>query len=130
MTSPVRPSSPPMNLAREGEDDRLREITLLTNLLVMEEQRNEEYKARLRWSSAVHEHLLQTSRWWALLSPVKRRRRQLEILKAAGLFDHEAYLRRYPDVVASGIDPLSHYLSHGLSEGRSGASDKLPADRG
>jgi Glycosyl transferase family 2/F5/8 type C domain len=36
----------------------------------------------------------------------------------AGVFDADWYGRRYPDVIASGIDPLLHYLSHGLSEGR------------
>jgi hypothetical protein len=33
-------------------------------------------------------------------------------------FDPVFYLKRYPDVAAAGIDPLSHYLEYGRSEGR------------
>ncbi len=33
-------------------------------------------------------------------------------------FDREFYLKRYPDVAASGLDPLYHYLAYGWKEGR------------
>jgi lipopolysaccharide biosynthesis protein len=36
----------------------------------------------------------------------------------SGLFDPEYYLSNYPDVAAAGVDPLSHYLGGGWSEGR------------
>ena len=32
--------------------------------------------------------------------------------------DPEAYLETYPDVRAAGIDPVSHWLEHGMAEGR------------
>lgn len=35
------------------------------------------------------------------------------------LFDADYYLKCYPDVKKSGIDPLEHYIIHGLKEGRS-----------
>ncbi len=35
------------------------------------------------------------------------------------LFDRSFYLSSHPDVAASGIDPLDHFLSSGLAEGRS-----------
>lgn len=35
------------------------------------------------------------------------------------LFDRGWYLLRYPDVAQSGIDPLDHFLTSGLAEGRS-----------
>jgi glycosyltransferase involved in cell wall biosynthesis len=35
-----------------------------------------------------------------------------------GAFDREWYLKRYPDVAASGMDPYYHYLNHGVNEGR------------
>jgi len=38
--------------------------------------------------------------------------------KNADRFDHAAYLKAHPDVAASGLDALDHYLRHGLSEGR------------
>jgi hypothetical protein len=34
------------------------------------------------------------------------------------LFDTAFYLRKYPDVAASGVNPLFHYLLHGAEEGR------------
>jgi hypothetical protein len=33
-------------------------------------------------------------------------------------FDAPFYLRRYPDVRQSGMNPLRHYLRHGIAEGR------------
>lgn len=34
------------------------------------------------------------------------------------IFDRQAYLDRYPDVAAAGVDPLEHYLTFGETEGR------------
>jgi hypothetical protein len=34
------------------------------------------------------------------------------------MFDTTWYLARYPDVAASGVNPLDHYLRRGASEGR------------
>ncbi|MFG1428759.1 glycosyltransferase [Roseixanthobacter glucoisosaccharinicivorans] len=39
-------------------------------------------------------------------------------LEQSNLFDPVYYLRRYPDVAAAGIDPLTHYLDHGAAAGR------------
>lgn len=40
------------------------------------------------------------------------------IIKASGLFDPTWYLVANPDVKSAGIDPLQHFLRHGLLEGR------------
>lgn len=40
------------------------------------------------------------------------------VLLKSGLFDPEYYLRRNPDVAATGIDPVQHYLRHGAGEMR------------
>lgn len=48
---------------------------------------------------------------------------QIEIIKKSGLFDEEWYLRRYEDVARSGIDPIKHYLGHGVAEGRDPSPD-------
>lgn len=42
-------------------------------------------------------------------------------LQRSGFFDRNYYLRAYPDVVASGMDPIEHYVCHGAEEGRSPA---------
>jgi UDP-glucose 4-epimerase len=41
----------------------------------------------------------------------------LETFAAANI-DRAAYLQAYPDVAAAGVDPLAHWLAHGLDEGR------------
>lgn len=48
----------------------------------------------------------------------RRFRPEQAMLDAAGLFDRSGYLARYPDVAASGVDPLQHYLDAGAREGR------------
>lgn len=39
-------------------------------------------------------------------------------IKRSGLFDSDYYLQRYPDVAASGKDPVEHYVYYGAAEGR------------
>lgn len=39
-------------------------------------------------------------------------------VRASGLFDAAWYLATYPDIAATGIDPIAHYLDHGAAEGR------------
>lgn len=48
----------------------------------------------------------------------RRFRRECREIAASGLFDAPWYLRHYPDVVAIGIDPVEHYMRHGVGEGR------------
>jgi len=45
-------------------------------------------------------------------------KRQVDLLKASGLFDEAWYLFEYPDVAEAGIDPVVHYLRFGAEEGR------------
>jgi hypothetical protein len=40
------------------------------------------------------------------------------LLKQSPLFDARWYLARYPDVAASEIDPITHYVEFGWREGR------------
>ena len=39
-------------------------------------------------------------------------------LSRTGLFDRDAYLRAYPDVAKSGLDPLHHFVRVGIHAGR------------
>jgi hypothetical protein len=42
----------------------------------------------------------------------------VRIIRESGLFD-EAYYRRYnPDVTQNGLEPIEHYVRHGVAEGR------------
>lgn len=49
-------------------------------------------------------------------------REDVEVIAEHGLFDADYYLAKYPDVAASGIDPLEHYARYGVSEGRNPSS--------
>ena len=40
------------------------------------------------------------------------------LIDKSGLFDREYYLDRNPEIAASGVDPLDHYLRRGWREGR------------
>ena len=62
---------------------------------------------------------LATLPWWlSFLLGGRRRKAALHISKILShrLFDAEWYLQQYPDVAASGTDPLRHYLEHGAHE--------------
>lgn len=56
--------------------------------------------------------------WRRFMPPEWRRRRQLRILRDRGLFDSERYVQRFPDVSEANVDPLLHYVMHGMNEGR------------
>ena len=98
--------------------DLRREVELLTRLLRQEERRSADHRRQLDWFARVQQRLGSHPRWWWLLPRERRDARRLQRLKTAGLFDGEAYLRRYPDVAADGSDPLHHYLFHGIHEDR------------
>ena len=51
---------------------------------------------------------------WAQRSAGKR----FAVMPAAVLFDPAWYLSEYPDIAASGLDPLQHYVAFGAREGR------------
>jgi hypothetical protein len=47
-----------------------------------------------------------------------KRLRQAHVVMNSGLFDASYYRERYPDVVAGGLTPLSHFVLSGSREGR------------
>jgi len=68
-----------------------------------------------------------SSGWRGLMPPGWRKRRELDALRRAGLFDADDYLSRYADVKAAGFDPLAHFIRHGLIEDRDGYVRKVGA---
>lgn len=53
-----------------------------------------------------------------ILPPAMRRWRMAQLLQSRNHFDGEAYLAKYADVAEAGMDPLHHYILHGMAEGR------------
>ena len=106
-------------LGADGDlSERFREINGLAVLLREQERLCEAAESRADWLREVAATLLTPPRWWALIPAAWRLKRQLRILRSRGLFDGEAYLKQYPDVAATGMNPLQHYLLHGIHEGR------------
>jgi hypothetical protein len=54
----------------------------------------------------------------ALMPTAIRLKKQMSRLKSAQIFDAKAYLEANPDVAEAGMDPLRHYLNHGIDERR------------
>ena len=99
-------------------DERFREIAVLTRLLKQSQHEANREREQREWLSAITAALLKQPWWWALLPKDRRNRRMHARLAKRGLFDARAYLDLQPDVAASGIDPLLHYVLHGINEGR------------
>jgi SAM-dependent methyltransferase len=79
---------------------------------------SEERAAEKEWLRCVHIVLASQPFWWWLLPPSWRHARELKLLLSNGLFDADSYLTHYPDVADFGMDPLRHYIWHGMVEGR------------
>ena len=105
--------------AAEGKlADRFQELATLTHLLRQQENHTDEVKKHLDWVLALHQRTASQPKWWSLMPQSWRVRRERRKLQLAGLFNADAYLERYPDVAAAGLDPLDHYLRHGIYEDR------------
>ena len=48
----------------------------------------------------------------------RRQKREITFITAANLIDRNWYVSQYPDVAASGMDPVFHYVAYGAYEGR------------
>ena len=55
-----------------------------------------------------------------LVSDVRRSRHirnRIDLLSKSGLFDPDWYIKRYPDVIGSHIEPATHFVLHGSAGG-------------
>lgn len=70
------------------------------------------FNARLRSASQYISWIIGSS------ADGRAHRKAYRMLKKSPLFDAGWYLRRYADVAEAGIDPLMHYIAHGVRERR------------
>lgn len=98
--------------------ERFGELASITGLLSSERERAERSSQHLAWLSEVYRMTSRRPWWWAFMPKGWRGRQMAQRLVQAGLFDGDAYLARYPDVLAHGVDPLRHYIQFGMAEGR------------
>ncbi len=93
------------------------ELAFLTNTLLSAEAKVERGGNMLNWLIEVTRFFMSSKPWWWTLMPKRwRRERELRHLARLGLFDAQAYAEKYPDVKDAGLDPLHHYIFHGLQE--------------
>lgn len=121
----IREANQARDETEEQLQERYREIVTLSRKLAMEaaaaetlKRRTERLKrialtfeaggARGRFANLLD--MIMPWRWH--LARIRRR------MEKGGAFDGEAYLAANPDVAQAGMDPLKHYLAHGLDENR------------
>ncbi len=109
--------------ARTSESRAQAEIVKMMTRMQHANQGAKRYAHEAEWLRAVYALMFDRPRWWFLMSDAWRSIKIRRRLRRRGLFDADAYLALYPDVANAGIDPLSHYISHGLAEGRSNGID-------
>lgn len=97
---------------------RFDEIGRLTALLVGESEKVSKAAIDAEWLRSVNQTAQNFPKWWAVMPASWRRRREHARYRRAGLFDAQGYLELYPDVAADGMDPMRHYILHGMVEGR------------
>lgn len=95
------------------------ETKILSNMLQNSQAEADRIARRNEWLQKVNAVVTGYPHWWAFVPKHWRLRWQQGRLLRKGLFDADAYLARYPDVSASGMDPLRHYIIHGINENRS-----------
>lgn len=97
---------------------RFQEIAQLTTILRDEALRAERVEENVFWIQQMEQVRESFPWWWALMPQDWRRQREHRCYRRAGLFDAQKYLDTYPDVALDGMDPIRHYVLHGMSEGR------------
>jgi chromosome condensin MukBEF ATPase and DNA-binding subunit MukB len=105
------------NSAEEKLEDRYAELAYITKALLGAEAQVERSEERLSWLLEVVAVLISNDPWWWNFMPRNwQRTRKMRRLARRGLFDAQTYVTQYPDVAQAGLDPLHHYMFHGLRE--------------
>lgn len=98
--------------------EQLQEAAVITKLLLEAERARDHRSTMLRWLSETNAALSSMPFWWHML-PLQWKNRHIhrKLLKH-GLFDAQAYIALNPDVASAGMDPVRHFIEHGIHEGR------------
>ena len=93
-------------------------IAHLSGRLQASNENVEREQRQIEWLQQVNSVLTGYPDWWAFMPKGWRQKKIEKRLKRKGLFDTDAYLARYPDIVSSDMSPVKHYILHGMKEGR------------
>jgi hypothetical protein len=105
-------------LAEQKLGDRFAEIARLTTMLADESVKVDRAHANEEWLRSALQLAASFPKWWAIMPQKWRRKREHARYRNSGLLDAESYLETYPDVAEHGMDPVRHYILHGMGEGR------------
>lgn len=97
---------------------KVSEVAGLVRSLAEREAVVKDLQGNLEWMRRINVAVNSSPLWWGLLLPKHRRARHRKRLKQLDIFDSQRYLAAYPDVAQAGVDPLKHYMLHGMAEGR------------
>ena len=106
-------------MAEQKLGDRFTEIARLTTMLADEGAKVDHARANEEWLRSALQLAASFPKWWAMMPQKWRRKREHARYRNSGLLDAESYLEAYPDVAEYGMDPVRHYILHGMAEGRS-----------
>jgi chromosome segregation ATPase len=98
--------------------EQTEELIRLSALLSQENGRAEGSAGYAEWLREMSRVVEAMPKWWGMMPESWRRKREHEAYRRTGLFDAQLYLQNYPDVAADGMDPVRHYIQHGMAEGR------------
>ena len=98
--------------------DHQNEVAMLSGRLQTKEAEADRFARHAEWLQKVNMVITGYPTWWSAMPKRWRDKWQRGRLLRRGLFDADTYLARYPDVSTSGIDPLRHYIIHGIKENR------------
>lgn len=98
--------------------DQQNEVAMLSSRLQTKEAEADRFARHAEWLQKVNTVITGYPIWWSVMPKRWRDKWQRGRLLRRGLFDADTYLARYPDVSTSGIDPLRHYIIHGINENR------------
>ena len=101
-----------------SDTESAHEVKRLRHALKTKENSGDRVARHAEWLEKVNAVVTGYPNWWAYVPKHMREKWQNGRLLRRGLFDAESYLSRYPDVSSSGIDPLRHYILHGIKEKR------------
>lgn len=97
---------------------RFDELARLTAIISDEASRADAAESEMQWLRDVRQLEEGFPTWWQLMPKRWRQRWANQRYLHAGLFDAYAYIELYPDVDKARMDPVRHYVIHGISENR------------
>ncbi|WP_434404407.1 hypothetical protein [Sphingobium sp. DN12] len=118
-SKPIYSINDEIKILQKKLDDRHHEIASLTKLLKFSQHQTDEEQKKYEWMREIAMFLIKIPRWWSVLPKKEMDKKKNESLLNSGLFDSEYYINKYPDVGSSNINPLKHYIFHGINENRS-----------